>query len=306
MSVYTVVERKQLETFLTHYSLGNLIDFHGISDGIENTNYFVTTTQGEFVLTLFESLNSQELPYFLELMAYLAEHKIPSAHPQPDDNKCFLRELNGKPATLVNKLEGKGVTISTVTQCYEIGSTMAKMHLAGQDFSFQRNNERGPEWWHQAAQRLNGYLTSTESTLLKEELHFQDQFRSAHLPKGVIHADLFRDNALFVGEKLYGLIDFYYACNDVLIYDLAVAVNDWCGEDDGSLHPEKLEGLLAGYSEIRPLTEEEKTLWPVMLRAGALRFWLSRLQDKHFPRPGELTHIKNPDTFRRVLENRKS
>jgi homoserine kinase type II len=305
MSVYTVVERAQLETFLSHYSLGNLVDFQGISDGIENTNYFVTTTEDQFVLTLFESLSHEELPYFLGLMAFLAEHDIPSAHPQPDDCGNFLRTLNGKPAALVNKLEGKGVTASSTEQCREIGTMMAKMHIAGQDFSLQRSNERGPEWWHQAAQRLSNCLTESESALLKEELHYQDQFRSSHLPKGVIHADLFRDNALFVGDKLHGLIDFYYACNDVLIYDLAVATNDWCGEEDGSLQPEKLAAMLEGYQTVRPLTEEEQTLWPVMLRAGALRFWLSRLQDKHFPRPGELTHIKDPDAFRKVLEKRK-
>jgi homoserine kinase type II len=305
MSVYTVVERAELETFLAHYSLGQLVEFYGISDGIENTNYFVTTTEGQFVLTLFESLNKEELPYFLDLMAYLAEHNIPSAHPQPDDNNCFLRELNGKPATLVNKLEGKGVTEATVVQCREIGSMMAKMHLAGQNFPRQRSNERGPEWWHKTAQRLISHLTEAEKKLLEEELLFQDQFRTAHLPKGVIHADLFRDNALFVGDKLHGLIDFYYACNDVLIYDLAVAANDWCGGANGSLNDENLEAMLSGYNQDRPLSEEEQALWPVMLRAGALRFWLSRLQDKYFPRPGELTHIKDPDAFRQILENRK-
>lgn len=306
MSVYTVVEKAQLETFLSHYSLGSLVGFHGISDGIENTNYFVTTTQGEFVLTLFESLSCEELPYFLELMAYLAEQGIPSAHPQHDDNNNYLRELNGKPATLVNKLDGKGVSHSTVAQCQNIGSMMAKMHLVGQNFAHHRDNDRGPEWWHRTAQRLSGHLTPEEQGLLEEELRYQDQFRNAHLPKGVIHADLFRDNALFIEENLYGLIDFYYACNDVLIYDLAVAVNDWCGEEDGALHENKLKAMLDGYNKVRPLDKEEQRLWPTMLRAGALRFWLSRLQDKYFPRPGELTHIKDPDAFRQILEKRKA
>lgn len=306
MSVYTIVEKEQLESFLTHYSLGELVGYEGISDGIENTNYFVTTTEGQFVLTLFESLSKEELPYFLDMMAFLSEHGIPSAHPQPDDQGNYLRTLNDRPATLVNKLQGKGVKESTRNQCKAIGSMMAKMHLAGQDFPLHRDNSRGPLWWHITAKRLAPHLSASEASLLKNELDFQDSLRSAHLPRGIIHADLFRDNALFIGDELHGLIDFYYACNDVLIYDLAVALNDWCGNNDGSLDEEKSEAMLQGYTATRPLLDLEWEMWPAMQRAAALRFWLSRLQDKHFPRPGELTHIKDPNYFKQVIEKRQA
>ncbi len=306
MSVYTAVSREQLEHFLSHYSLGKLLGFQGIRDGIENTNYFVTTSEGEYVLTLFESLDKEELPYFLELMAYLAEHDIPSAHPQPDDHRCYLRELNGKPATIVNKLNGQGVGLATLAQCHSIGAMLAKMHVASTGFPMHRKNERGPAWWHETAVQLKEHLTYSEGKLLDEELHFQHQHQNVQLPGGVIHADLFRDNALFVGDNLTGLIDFYYACNDIFIYDLAITANDWCGDPDGSLDHTRLDAMLNGYNANRLLLPEEKKMWPVMLRAAALRFWLSRLLDNHFPRPGEVTHTKDPDTFRKILEDRKN
>jgi homoserine kinase type II len=304
MSVYTTVERDELEEFLSHYSLGDLVDYEGISAGIENTNYFVTTSQDQYVLTLFEALSAEELPYFLDLMAHLAEHDVPSAHPMPDEQGKYLRELKGKPAALVRRLAGHNIQTTSPDQCAEIGKVLGHLHVVGQSFSGQRNNLRGPHWWQVTAQRLMPKLDPEETVLLQAELDFQRQHRHDTLPHGVIHADLFRDNALFVNNHLTGIIDFYYACNDVLLYDVAVTVNDWCTLPDGRLDPDRLTALLEAYQTERPFSASEQTDWPVMLRAAALRFWLSRLEDQHFPREGEITHIKDPHVFRRILEQR--
>ncbi len=305
MSVYTVVERDELEAFLSNYSLGDLIDYQGISAGIENTNYFVTTSEKKLVLTLFENHCADELGYFLDLMAFLAEHDVPSAHPIADNNGHYLRQLNGKPAALVMKLSGSNVEHPSPAQCAALGKNLGKLHLAGQAFSGHRDNDRGPRWWQATRDAVIEKLAGAERTLLEDELAFQHEHRFDNLPRGVIHADLFRDNALFEGESLTGIIDFYYACNDVLLYDVAVTLNDWCSNSSGALDEEKSRAMLDAYKKERPFSAEEIEAWPVMLRAGALRFWLSRLQDHHFPREGEITHIKDPDVFRGILLARK-
>ncbi len=305
MSVYTTVCRAELEAFLEDYTLGELTAFEGISDGIENTNYFVTTRSGEYVLTLFEVLGPEELPYFLELMAYLAEHAIPSAHPIADKRSNYLRELCGKPAALVRRLRGRSVEHPTLAQCRAIGENMGRLHLIGQTFQQHRANDRGTHWWAATARRVMPCLSGEEGGLLQEELDFQSRYRGIPLPRGVIHADLFRDNALFSDSELTGIIDFYYACNDALIYDLAITVNDWCDLADGGFDVERAYALIAAYRSVRPVAAVEIAIWPVMLRAAALRFWLSRLQDKHFPRQGEITHIKDPDVFKCILCHRR-
>ncbi len=302
MSVYTIVEHHQLDDFLRHYNLGTLVSYQGIDAGIENTNYFITTTTGDFVLTLFEHHCFEELSYFLNLMAYFAEHAIPSAHPVADKAGHYLRELNGKPAALVVRLSGQDVEEPSLLQCHAIGHTLGKLHVVSPDFPYHRPNGRGPHWWKITAEHVLPMMDEEDATLLQAELHFQANYQQLVLPSGVIHADLFRDNALFNGDTLCGIIDFYYACNDVLLYDVAIMVNDWCRLSDGNLDEKRVRAIFDGYHENRSLTALEYEAWPVMLRAAALRFWLSRLQDFHFPRPGEITHIKNPDDFRKILQ----
>ena len=302
MSVYTRVEQHQLKEFLSHYKLGNLISYNGINAGIENTNYFVTTSNGKFVLTLFESLSNEELPYFLELMAYLAEHNIPTAHPLSDLTGNYLRKLNGKPAALVQKLAGKDVKTPTLNQCQALGDFLGNFHFVSPNFHLQRNNERGPHWWNTTAELVLPHMPPYDAKLLRSELDFQHRYQNLSLQQGVIHADLFRDNALFEGDKLCGVIDFYYACNDVLIYDIAVTINDWCSLPNGDLDAKRVQAIFTSYNQIRPFTAVEYKIWPVMLRAAALRFWLSRLQDLYFPRPGEMTHIKDPAVFQNILQ----
>ncbi len=302
MSVYTTVDRPQLEAFLREYALGELVSHRGISEGISNTNYFVTTTRGEYVLTLFELIGFDDVPYYLELMAYLAERGVPSAHPLPDHGGRYMRALNGKPAALVHKLAGCGIDgVPTQQQCRAIGTALARLHLAGADFPLERPNDRGPDWWAQAAARVLPRMDPADAALLEDELAYQAANPRAALPQGVVHADLFRDNALFDGDALGGLIDFYYACSDAYAYDVAVTVNDWCSRPDGSLDPARAEPLLEAYLAVRPFTALERAEWSTMLRAGALRFWLSRLVDQLFPTAGELTFIKDPDEFKRIL-----
>ncbi len=304
MSVYTTIEQDELEAFLLNYNIGQLIGYNGISDGIENTNYFVTTTQGQYVLTLFEELSANELPYFLDLMAFLAEHEVPSAHPIEDNNGDFLRSLKNKPAALVIRLKGKGIKEVNPEQCKALGMNLGKLHAVSHQFSEHRDNPRGPHWWHDMSIKLDNHLSADEHDLLHSEMSFQTRHRRDKLPIGVIHADLFRDNALFEGDNLTGIIDFYYACNDVQLYDLAITVNDWCSNHDGSLNTLRVSAMLESYMNKRPLLSEEVQAWPMMLRAAALRFWLSRLHDKHFPKEGEMTHIKDPDVFKDILLDR--
>ncbi|MEW6444709.1 MAG: homoserine kinase [Pseudomonadota bacterium] len=301
MSVYTKVERPELESFLAGFNAGALVEYQGISAGIENTNYFVTATEGRFVLTLFEQLGRDELPFFLELMAHLAEHGVPTAHPLADRQGHYLGELCGKPAALVQRLTGSSIDHPDAEQCAAIGQTLARLHRVGQSFPRERANPRGPHWWREAVARVHDRLDQDEAARLDDEITFQFSHRHDALPRGVIHADLFRDNALFEGARLTGIIDLYYACTDALLYDVAVTVNDWCVTEARELDPARTAALLNAYADVRPFTAAEHASWPAMLRAGALRFWLSRLIDMHFPREGELTHTKDPSAFARLL-----
>lgn len=305
MSVYTRIERAELETFLASYNAGSLTDYEGIKSGIENTNYFVNTDSGKFVLTIFEHHTKEELPFFLDLAAFLSEHEIPCAHPSADKNNNYLRELKNKPAALVERLAGKSLVHPQAVHCQAVGKVLAELHNAGQNFQQTRANPRGSHWWQETAKLLKGKLPATDHELLDDELNYQTQFRFSHLPRGIIHADLFRDNVLFAGNELGGLIDFYYACTDVLLFDLAITVNDWCVNKNQSLNSELTSAMTNAYIKVRPLSNDEIEAWPVMLRAAALRFWLSRLHDKHFPRPGEMTHTHDPDVMKNILNHHR-
>lgn len=303
MSVFTSVSEPELSAWLRGFDVGELLSLAGIASGIENTNYFVTTTRGEYVLTLFEKLAAAELPFFLNLMAHLAEHGTPAPHPIADRSGRYLGQLRGKPACLVTRLRGASIMQPEARHCAAVGRLLAAMHVGAQSFDEAIPNPRGPKWWKATAPVVASKLEPAAAKLLKDELVFQALFRGEDLPRSVIHADLFRDNVLFADGELSGVIDFYYACQDACLYDVAIAANDWCAGSDGVLDAERVSSMLNAYHEIRPLTAIERGAWPVMLRAAALRFWLSRLYDLHFPRPGEITHAKNPDEFRRILES---
>lgn len=304
MSVYTSVSSEQLTAWLQHFSLGKLLDLKGIASGITNTNYFVTTESGRYVLTLFEHNSADELPYFLDLMAHLADHGIPCPHPVANDAGQYLGELNGKPAALVSCLRGGSIETPSAEHCAAMGRVLACMHLAGQSFDATMENPRGPHWWRITSESVLSFMDAADQAMLKAEIAHQAECRACDLPRGVIHGDMFRDNVLFEGVELTGLIDFYYACNDVLAYDLAITVNDWCVEPDGSLDEQRLRAMLGAYHAERPLTSAEHEAWPTLLRAAALRFWLSRLYDLHHPLEGEITHAKDPGHFQRILADR--
>jgi len=216
-----------------------------------------------------------------------------------------LRELQGKPTALVQRLQGASVTQVGLEHCRAVGATLGRMHVAGQSFPAHRDNDRGSQWWLDMREKLHSLLSEDDLALLEDELAWQQRHLSVDLPVGVIHADLFRDNVLFDGVELTGMIDFYYACNDVLLYDLAVTVNDWCCDAEGGLDDDRAFNLLQAYHQQRPLLAAEREAWPVNLRAAALRFWLSRLHDVHFQRDGEITHTKDPMPFRRILSARR-
>jgi homoserine kinase type II len=237
-------------------------------------------------------------------MHHLADHQVPSADPVADNDGNYLRMLKDKPAALVYRLKGGSIRETTVSHCEQIGAAMGKMHSAGLSYNHHQPNPRGPAWCAATAEKLYQKLHDEDLAFLHDEIDFQRANREADIPRGVIHADLFRDNALWDGDTLSGIIDFYYACDDALLYDVAVLVNDWCSNEDASLDQEKVTALLRQYNHYRALQDNEQELWPTMLRAGALRFWLSRLYDKHFPRPGELVHTKNPDEFKAIIRDR--
>ncbi|MDH5424205.1 MAG: homoserine kinase [Gammaproteobacteria bacterium] len=310
MSVYTTIEQDELRTFLLRYDVGELVSYQGISAGIENTNYFVTTCQdgqqNEFVLTIFEAHDADEMPYFLDLMAHLNEHKVPSAHPIIDRQGRMLQNLKNKPAALVQRLKGSSITETTAEHCCKLGAALGDLHSAGLSFDQQQENTRGPHWWHETTNLLENKLSSDDLAVLHEEMKFQETQSHADIPRGLIHADLFRDNALWHDNELSGIIDLYFASTDALLYDVAVTVNDWCSNPDGSLNFEKTSSLLKAYHQHRSFTETEKSLWPVMLRAAALRFWLSRLYAIHFPKEGEMTHQKDPQEFKTILLHRRN
>lgn len=304
MSVYTYVSQSELAEFLQNYESGELIKYEGITAGIENTNYFVDTTQGRYVLTLFETLKTDELPFYLQLMAFLNEHDIPSAHPVADKTHNYVRQLKGKPAALMQRLQGKSVLDPGVSHCEAIGEALAKLHVAGQSFQLKQENFRGANWRNQTARQLLPLLAPDDKDVLQNEVLVQNRQHYSDLPQGVIHADLFRDNALFVDAELSGVLDFYFACNDCLIYDVAISVNDWCVQPGGALDFARASGLCRAYQANRPLTAVERKAWPIVLRLAALRFWLSRLWDFQFPKAGEMTFQKDPDEFKQILRMR--
>jgi homoserine kinase type II len=313
MAVFTPLSRAEASAFLTQFALGELVELEGIASGIENTNYFLTTTHGRFVLTLFERLTFKQLPFYLELMRHLARRQLPVPEPQENRAGALLSELKGKPAAIVTRLPGKAVRESSVHQCALTGEVLARMHVAGADFPVFQPHLRGIGWWKETIPRLERFLPDDTFHTLAEEVIFQDSFfRSARyekLPAGPIHADLFRDNVLVdtsgAGERIGGLIDFYFAGCSLWLFDLAVTMNDWCVEPaSGAFDAPRAQAMIDAYHAVRPLTEDEHMCWRTVLRAAALRFWISRLDDFHRPRPAELLTPHDPSHFERILARR--
>ena len=314
MAVFTSVSDDDARKLLQHYDLGELVSLRGITAGIENTNYFLHTTRGEYVLTLFEVLTAEQLPFYIGLMNYLAERGVPVPHPQAMHDGQRLTELNGKPCTIVTRLSGGYEPDPSPEHCAQAGATMARMHLAAEHFTIRQPNLRGVGWWCDTAPKVLPFLDTDQAQLLESTLEEQVAFsRTAAcsaLPSGPAHCDMFRDNVLFDGTyespRLGGIIDFYFAGCDAWIFDVAVTANDWCIErETGAFIPGKLQAFLSSYAAVRPFTDEEREAWPLMLQGGALRFWISRLYDFFLPRPAQTLKPHDPRHFERILRQRR-
>jgi homoserine kinase type II len=304
MSVFTAVTKDDLARWLGDYAVGRLVSFEGIAAGVQNSNFFVTTTLGRYVLTLFETIGRADLPYYLHLTAHLAHHGLPVPAPVANRYNEYLGTLSDRPAALVRRLSGCWLTDPAPAHCARVGAMLAGLHLAGQSYGRRQPHPRGAAWRTEVAGRVVPHLGQTDADLLHRELTWQAGQDFGALPQGVIHADLFRDNVLWDGERIGGVIDFYFAGTDALLFDLAVTVNDWCTMADGSLDAARAHALLEAYGAERAYTEHERRLWPAALRAAALRFWLSRLEDLHLPRTGEMVQVKDPGEYRDILRAR--
>ena len=310
MAVFTEVSEKAAKALLKRMSLGDLVSLRGIEGGIENTNYFLTTTEGEYVLTLFERLRADQLPFYLYLMKHLAQAGVPVPNPQADAKTGdILLQVEGKPAAIVNKLRGKSQLAPQVVHCQSLGTALAHMHLAGKDYPRQQPNLRGLPWWNETVPVVLPHLEAPAAELLKSEQAYQNHIAESSaytaLPRGPVHADLFRDNAMFDGDALTGIFDFYFAGVDTWLFDIAVVINDWCIDlSSGELDRARADALLAAYQAVRPLGAAERQLLPAMLRAGALRFWISRLWDFYLPREASMLKPHDPTHFERVLRAR--
>ncbi len=309
MAVFTEVTQAQANDLMQALNLGSLTALRGIEGGIENTNYFATTDQGEYVLTLFERLTQAQLPFYLHLMKHLAERGILVPDPAANRDGDILHTMCGKPAAVVNKLAGHSQLQPQAVHCAAVGDMLARMHLAGADYNRSQPNLRGLPWWNDTVPVVLPYLTPAQDALIRSELAFQNHTAAssayAALPRGPVHADLFRDNVMFDGEQLTGFFDFYFAGVDTWLFDLAVCLNDWCIDLPTGQHvADRAQSMIAAYQAVRPLSAAERQLLPAMLRAGALRFWVSRLWDFHLPREASMLTPHDPSHFERVLRAR--
>jgi homoserine kinase type II len=314
MAVFTEVSLEEAADFVRGLNLhgrplGNLIELKGCSGGIENTNYFATTDQGRYVLTLFERLTHEQLPFYLHLMQHLAAKGIPVPDPAQDRHGEILHTLHDKPAAVVNRLEGSSQLAPQSAHCRAVGEMLARLHLAGQDYHRQQPNLRGLAWWNEITPLVTPHLDDAQAALLGAELAYQNHLAASPstraLPAGPVHADLFRDNVMFDGECLTGFFDFYFAGCDTWLFDLAVCLNDWCIDlPSGRADMPRTQAFVEGYQSVRPLQAQERLMLPALLRAGALRFWISRLWDYHLPREASMLTPHDPGHFERVLRHR--
>lgn len=306
MSVFTPLSAEQAAAWLENYAVGTLQTLAGIAEGVQNTNFFLDTTLGSYVLTIFEQAPGEQLSFHMQLLAHLAGQGIPCPAPVANRRNEYFGQLQGKPAVLVSRLPGSTESNPNLAQCAAIGGMLAELHVAAQTCPIQSAHQRDGAWCTRVAVQIEPWLDRDDAELLGDEVRYQQRARPINLPRGIIHADLFRDNVLFVGDQVSGLLDFYFAGVDDLLFDLAVTVNDWCATATGGLDSERCAALLAAYGRRRPLSASEQAAWPILLRAAALRFWTSRLYDHHLPRPGELVIKRDPDAYRSILLARRT
>ena len=310
MAVYTEVNDEELAHFIAPYGLGNLLSCKGIAEGVENTNYQLHTTTGAFILTIYEKrVDPKDLPFFLGLMEHLSARGVTCPLPVRDSHGRILNELGGRHAALVTFLEGMWPRRPKVEHCFELGKALAHMHIAGEGFPLHRANALGLQGWRplfdKFAQRSEEILPGLKQ-LIATELDFLEASWPKNLPQGVIHADLFPDNVFFIGDKLSGLIDFYFACNDALTYDIAVSLNAWCFEPNFHFNATKGRALLKGYDSVRPMSATERDAMPILARGAAMRFLLTRSYDWLNTPKDALVARKDPFDYVRRLRFHQS
>ena len=301
MSVFTAIDLKQLNNFLTSYPVGAANSFTGIEAGITNSNFFIDTKTDRYVLTIVENEGHEDVEWFMQLLAYLHQNKIPCAKPMQASTGSYTSTLADKPATVVQCLKGADKLQVTADDCYAIGQVQASFHTSCQNYPHTRNDSRGAVWRQQTANKVRDKLDPQDLKLLDQQMSSDCWNVLEQLPQSVIHADLFRDNVLFNEDNISGIIDFYYACTGCMLYDLAITFNDWCRDASSRIDRTRAKALLTGYGSIRPLQPEEQTSWPEAIRCAALRFWLSRLVDLHYPPDALMTYTKDPTPLRNIL-----
>jgi len=304
MSVYTKISEEEIISHLKKYLIGDLVSLFGIADGIENTNYSLTTTHGSYIFTIFENIDKNEINQYLLLMNDLHEQGLMCPKVEKTNDEKLFKIISDKPSAIIQKLEGKSLNQTNIHNCELVGNLLGEFHNYSDKFTTRINNTRNLEWREKSNKKLLNYISKHESDLITNAISIQTEFEEQKLPKGIIHADLFRDNILFDKGKISGMIDFYYSCYDFLLYDLAVTANDWCCNSNGELVQEKANALTKSYNLKRKITEDEQVFWGHALVSAALRFYLSRLLDLHFPKIGEMTHIKDPKVFENILIDR--
>jgi homoserine kinase type II len=305
MAVYTDVTAEDLGAFLAGYDIGELLAYKGIAEGVENSNFLVHTSQGNFILTLYEKrVAVRDLPFFLGLMEHLANRGITCPQPVKNKGGGMLGTVAGRPAAIITFLDGLWIRRPSATHCAALGAALARLHLAGIDFPLKRANALSVEGWRPLYDACGARANEVQRDLqpfLATELDHLEKVWPRNLPAGVIHADLFPDNVFFLGEKLSGLIDFYFACTDALAYDVAVCLNAWCFEVDNSYNVTKGKSLLAAYAGVRPLAAAEREALPLLARGAATRFLLTRLVDWFDVKPGAMVRPKDPMEYVRKL-----
>tara|TARA_B100001093_G_scaffold36262_1_gene31133 strand:+ start:1092 stop:2078 length:987 start_codon:yes stop_codon:yes gene_type:complete len=319
LAVYTSLNNEQLSDFLKLYKIGKLISFTGITEGIENSNFHLKTTSGEFILTIFEKrVNEKDLPFFINVMLHLSKKKFFCPKPIGDAKDNYLQKLLGKPAIIVNYLQGKSKTKITMEDCFKVGSKIALMHIKTKDFSSERENSLSINGWQNLIKECNAtipdeVLNKIEPNILNEiqnAFNYCKKFWPSNLPKGFIHADMFPDNVFFHENEVSGLIDFYFSCTDILAYDLAIAINAWCFDNEFIFNQDRYQHLLDGYNTKRRLSTYEVFYLPLLSKAASIRFLLTRLYDwVHTPKDADVLP-KNPKEyinklkhFRKVVKN---
>ena len=306
MAVYTSINSSDLNDWIEKFNFKDIVNFKGISSGVTNSNYLIQMAHSNYILTIFEHNNIEELPFYIDLMTYLAKENFLCPRPIENKNGQALGLLKEKPALMVSFLDGKEKVIRSPKSCYLVGQYLAKLHLTANNFPQLNKNTRGLDWVSDMYLNLKKYLSLEDQGILELEINYHKEMDKVELPEGIIHGDLFKDNVLFLNDKVSGFIDFYYACNEKFIYDIAIAINDWCIDQDGQINKSMFLEFIKGYRSERKLTDNEQEYLNVALRLAALRFWLSRLEDFYNAKEGEITSIKDPKHFKDILLDRQA